>query len=473
MTTKVLKLLNGKNGYREQVNLYLFLSGKFISVFGSAIYAFAVGLYLLKTTGSGLTFAVNIVLYTIPMVLLNPVAGVIADRINKKFVVVGSDLLNGVFLIGVYFLIGGIGLSVPLVYISTFVITVLAIFFNIAIEAAKPNLVGKEKLMNINSLARVIESGSQVVAPMLGGLIYAFVDMRLFILFNALSFIIAALLEFFIDYSYNKGNTDTVWQEAEKREEDTEDNENQLIDDTHKRAGEAVDSKKTSLKKDIWPEMKEGYQYIFARQHMKAMVVIFTALNFIFSFSVTVPVPYLLNTSWQIDSTVYGIVQGGFPVGMIIGALLIQKLMARISYSKLLKKINYTICVGILGFAMPLLLFSTVPHLIFVLIYYTILMLISGVIVSWVDIPLMVLLQQIVPGKILGRVISVKLSIVKIIVPISLIFSGYLVNFLSPLYLFLSGAIVFVLFNLWFFRSNIGREFINISNRNLAEEDVA
>ncbi|MFP4662514.1 MAG: MFS transporter, partial [Halanaerobiales bacterium] len=98
MTTKVLKLLNGKNGYREQVNLYLFLSGKFISVFGSAIYAFAVGLYLLKTTGSGLTFAVNIVLYTIPMVLLNPVAGVIADRINKKFVVVGSDLLNGVFL---------------------------------------------------------------------------------------------------------------------------------------------------------------------------------------------------------------------------------------------------------------------------------------------------------------------------------------------------------------------------------------
>ena len=67
-----------------------------------------------------------------------------------------------------------------------------------------------------------------------------------------------------------------------------------------------------------------------------------------------------------------------------------------------------------------------------------------------VDIPLSVLLQQIVPKRILGRVISVKLSIVKLsivkmIVPIALMVSGYLVNVISPLFLFLIGFVIFTL----------------------------
>ena len=156
MSTKIERKFEKRSLMREKGNLLLFLSGKSISLFGSAIYTFAIGLYLLKTTGSGLTFATNIVLYTVPMVIINPLAGVIADRINKKIMVVGSDLLNGVFLIGVYLMAGRIGLSVPLVYISTFVMTVLTAFFDIGIESAKPNLVSERKLVDINSLARVI-----------------------------------------------------------------------------------------------------------------------------------------------------------------------------------------------------------------------------------------------------------------------------------------------------------------------------
>ena len=126
--------------YKENKNLILLSLGKLISLFGTAIYTFAVGLYLLKTTGSGLTFAINIVLYTLPMVLINPVAGVVADKIDKKIVVVGSGFLNGIFLIGIYLLAGKIGLSITLLYISTFIMTVLAAFFNIGIESAKSPL---------------------------------------------------------------------------------------------------------------------------------------------------------------------------------------------------------------------------------------------------------------------------------------------------------------------------------------------
>ena len=437
----------------EKKNLFLFSSGKLISLFGSAIYTFAVGLYLLKVTGSGLTFATNLVLYTLPMVFINPIAGVMADRINKKLVVVGSDLINGIFLMGIYFLAGRIGLSVPLVYISTFIMTVLAAFFNMGIESAKPNLVSSDKLVKINSLARVIESASHVIGPMLGGLIYAFIDMRLFILINSISFILAAVMEFFINYQYNETKSSS--------EENVKNNE------MYERSGQEKRDLDKEINNKLWYEMKEGYQYIFSRKHLKALVYVFIALNFFFNFSVIVPLPYLLNTLWKVDSTIYGIIQGAFPVGMIVGALLAQRIMKKISYSKLLKRISYSTGLGVLVFALPLLVFSDVPDQNFILIYYTLLMLMSGLVVAWVDIPANVLLQQIVPGRILGRVISVKLSIIKIIVPISLMLSGYLVNLISPLYLFITGSIIFLSFNLWFFSSTMGKRFINVSNENI------
>jgi MFS family permease len=449
MSTKTRSQAERNKRSQENKNLILFSSGKLISLFGTAIYTFAVGLYLLKTTGSGLTFAINIVLYTLPMVLINPIAGVIADRVNKKIVVVGSDLLNGFFLLGVYLLAEKIGLSVSLLYISTFIMTVLAVFFNITIESAKPNLVGGKKLVKINSLARVIESGSHVIGPMVGGLIYAFINIKLFILINACSFILAAILEFFINYQYNKS------------EESREVGEFSDIKD--------VNDQDIGLhsKKKLWFKMKEGYQYVFSRQHLRALIYIFASLNFFFNFTVIVPLPYLLNTTWQINSTIYGVVQGGLPVGMIIGALLTKRVMARVSYSKLLKRVSYSSGLLVVAFAIPLLVVSGVPDQTFILIYYTILMIMGGVIVSWIDIPANVLLQQIVPGEILGRVLSVKLSIIKIIVPISVMVSGYLVNLISPLYLFLSGAIIFTLFNLWFYTSTSGKKFINVSNKNM------
>ncbi len=226
------------------------------------------------------------------------------------------------------------------------------------------------------------------------------------------------------------------------------------------------------VKNKFWANIKEGYEYIFSRDHLQALVYIFIALNFFFNFSIIVPLPYLLNTIWKIDSSIYGIIQGAFPVGMIIGALLVQKIMKKINYSKLLKRISYATGTGILAFALPLLILPGVPDQIFILIYYTILMLMSGFVVSWVDVPANVLLQKIVPGNILGRVISVKFSIIKIIVPVSLLLSGYFVNLVSPFYLFLTGSAVFLLFNIRFYSSPMGIRFINISDEKMSEVNI-
>ena len=438
MVNKLFGKINSKNLNEENLNLALFLSGKSISLFGSAIYTFVVGLYLLRITGSGLTFATNIVLYTLPIVFINPFAGVLADKMEKKVLIVGADLINGVFLFVVYLLAIKVGLSIPLVYISTFLMTVLSTFFNIGIESAKPRLVSKESLVKINSLARVIESFSYLIGPVAGGLIYSLIDTKQFILLNAISFLLAALLEYFINYKYN----------SSLKAEDQ--NENESIS-------------------TIWEKLKEGYNYLFNRPHLKSLIYVFVALNFFFNFTVIVPLPYLLNTIWEVNSTVYGIVQGGLPVGMITGALVVNKVLKNTSYNHLLKKIGFYSGFGVLAFALPLIMISGIPSSNFITIYYTILMFLGGLVVAWVDIPASVLLQKVVPENILGRVISVKLSIIKTIVPITLILSGYLLELISPIYIIFIGASFFLGFNFWFFVLRNDNNFVNLSSIQLVE----
>ncbi|MFW5687070.1 MAG: MFS transporter, partial [Halanaerobium sp.] len=69
---RVENRLEAKSDKKEKLNLLLFLSGKTISLFGSAVYAFVIGLYLLRTTSSAFSFAINLGLYTLPVVLFNP-----------------------------------------------------------------------------------------------------------------------------------------------------------------------------------------------------------------------------------------------------------------------------------------------------------------------------------------------------------------------------------------------------------------
>jgi len=424
---------------KENLNLALFSGGKLISLFGSAVYTFAVGLHLLEITSSGLNFALNIILYTLPVIFINPIAGIAADRFNKKLIVVGSDLLNALFLTAVYFITFRISFSPLIIYLSTFSINVLAAFFNVAIESAKPSLVGRDKLYNINYTSRIIESASHLLGPVVGGIVYSFFDIRTFILINALSFFLSAALEYFIEYEYN------------------------IKEESHKEISNSVfEGSASSENKSFLENIKFAFNYIISHKYLRGLLLIFVALNFFFNFSVIVPVPYLLNTIWKIDPSLYGIIQAAFPAGMISGALIVKKVVDNYSYSGLLKRISYIIVFMVPAFSAPLLIFSSKPARLFILIYYLILMYISGVVVAWVDIPANTIIQKIVPDKLLGRVISLNLSVIKIIVPLSLFLSGYFLDLLSPVNITLSAALILFMFNLYFYNSEIGTNFMKL-----------
>lgn len=387
-------------------NLGLFIIGKLISVFGSAIYTFAIGLYVLKQTGSGFSFALTLFVGLIPTIIFSPVAGYMSDRFDKKKIVVFMDFANGMMFLTLFVLTLKFELNQPMIYISTFMTTVFTTFFGIAFEAAKPNLVADEKLMSINSLSKVIDSTALILAPVLGGLIFAFTDIKTFILINAVCFIFSAGIETMIDFNYN------IKSKAE------------INDD-----GGFVE------------DIKDGLTYIRKSSEIVKMINVLVILNFFINFSVTVPLPYIINNLLNLSSNQYGIIQGAFPVGMILGAVVVGKIIEKIDYMKLLifSSITLSVAIALLGLPLVLADASSLAYM----IYYISIMVIFGIAISFIDVPILWLMQKSIPDNLRGKVLSISMSIVKLIAPLGLVISGMIINSV-PVYImtFAGGGIL-------------------------------
>ncbi|SCY61427.1 MFS transporter [Alkaliphilus peptidifermentans] len=406
--TALLQVLNiGRYDKVELSNIILFSMGKLVSVFGSSIYTFAIGLYVLQLTGSGLNFAMTLVLGTIPMVMINPVAGVLADRVAKKKLVVAMDILNGILLLGVYFLSLIFGMHLAMIYISTFLMSIFTAIFGISLETAKPNIVKQNNLMNINSISKIIDSISAILGPMVGGVVFVLVDIRLFIFLNGVSFLFSGVSELFINFNYN--NTLKMQE-----------------------------NKSLSFLEDI----KAGLEYIRDTEGLTKLMGTFVYLNFFIGLSITIPLPFIINNVLKLESNYYGIIQGGFPIGMIIGALGVKRIRGKMTYNKLLNRMCLLLSLAMILVGVPVLLGVVELQANLLFIYYTILTVVMGFAISLVDIPLFYELQTIIPDEYRGRVLSIGIAIGKAILPVALIISGMLINLLPAAVLPITGGIL-------------------------------
>ena len=392
-------------------NLGLFIIGKLISVFGSAIYTFAIGLYVLKQTGSGFSFALTLFVGLIPTIIFSPVAGYMSDRFDKKKIVVFMDFANGMMFLILFVLTLKFELNQPMIYISTFMTTVFTTFFGIAFEAAKPNLVADEKLMSINSLSKVIDSTALILAPVLGGLIFAFTDIKTFILINAVCFIFSAGIETMIDFNYNIKSTAEI------------NDDGGFVED-----------------------IKDGLTYIRKSSEIVKMINVLVILNFFISFSVTVPLPYIINNLLNLSSNQYGVIQGAFPVGMILGAVAVGKIIEKIDYMKLLifSSITLSVAIALLGLPLVLADASSLAYM----IYYISIMVIFGIAISFIDVPILWLMQKSIPDNLRGKVLSISMSIVKLIAPLGLVISGMIINSVPVYIMTFAGGGILMLSNL-------------------------
>lgn len=394
---------------KEIKNYVLYSLGILVSQFGTVLYTFIMSLYVLKTTDSAMYFSINLAISMIPIIFIMPFAGVFADKGNKKFNVILMDLLSGLLLIGLYLYTRNNPLSIGLIYATTLILASFASVFNVSLGAAKVSIVSDENLVLINSTSDIITSITRILGPLLGGLLFVVINIEIFILLNGVSFILSAVSESFIDFRYQN---------------------HEIINE----------------KTNVFEDIKDGYNYVFKRKDLKDLVAIFIIINIAFSLSVIVPLPYIINNVLALSTKSFGIVQAGFPVGIIIGAFIAPKLMKKLSYSVIF---TYSLAL----FSIILLMFGVILIAeigffsdVFYMLYYTGTILITGILVSCIDIPIITYMQTKSDKNYLGRVMAIVISSVKIATPLAYILSGYLLNLIRVEFVALIGSIITFLY---------------------------
>ncbi|HDR7517732.1 MFS transporter [Bacillus mobilis] len=404
--------IENKKRNQELRNICLYSIAKTVSIFGTSMYSFALGLYVLQITGSALNFAITLILGTIPMIVMNPFAGVIADKVDKKKLVVCMDLLSGCLLIAVYIVSSHYGLNLFIIYTTTFLMTVFTTFFGIGLEAAKPNIVHKERLMSINSISKIIDSVSLILGPMLGGIVFSVFDIKTFIIINGISFILSGIALLFIHFKLFECN---------------------------------INEENAKSRVNFIKDIKEGFSYLLAKESLKNTFHILISFNFFLGFAVTVPLPYIINTVLNLSSKQFGIIQGAFPVGMTIGAIVVKKITDRFTYSYLLKKLSSMLSVIMILSGIPVLFKSfEVNDFVFVTTYCVV-MIFLGIIIALIDIPLIYFMQKEIPDEYRGRVLSIGLSLGKMMQPIALAISGLLLNYIPAYIIPIVGGILYLI----------------------------
>jgi len=159
---------------RTSVGLRAFLLvwfSQLVSVFGSGLTSFALGLWVYQTTGSVTAFSLMALAATLPRILVSPLAGAAADRFDRRIVMAVSDAGAGLSTLAVALLMASGRLEIWQLYVATLWGAACSAFQWPAYSAATAQLVPQEQLGRINGLVSIGRGASEVLAPALAGLL--------------------------------------------------------------------------------------------------------------------------------------------------------------------------------------------------------------------------------------------------------------------------------------------------------------
>lgn len=265
-------------------NFNLMVSGQIISILGSALLRFALSLYVLDTTGSGSLFATLFAISNIPL-LLAPLGGAIADRFNRRNLMVIFDFTSSAIVLSLIILMSVGSISVFTAGTSMVLLSIVSALYTPAVTASIPLLVEEQKLEGANGLVQAVQALSAVAAPVLGGILYGLMGLKIVVAVSCISFFLSAVMELFIQIPFVKRQ----W------------------------TGPVIPA--------IARDMKEGFTYVLKQEFIRKVSMIAVLLNLVLIPYFLVGAPIVLRVTMQSSDTLYGIGMGLINSATILGAL--------------------------------------------------------------------------------------------------------------------------------------------------------
>lgn len=257
--------------------------GQFVSVAGSFMTSFALGIWAWEKTGSAQALAMVGVFTYAPLIIVTPLVGVLVDRWNRKLVMMLSDLGAVLASVVVFFLYISGDLEIWHIYATTAFASVFQAFQWPAYSATVTLMVPKKDYSRASGMISMVESASNIIGPVLAGSLIGIIGVRGILLIDILTFFIAIITLLIV----------VVPQPV-------------------------VEKTRFTLQK-LWKDITFGFQFIFSRPGLLGLQLVFFAANFMTVIGWTVINPMVLARTG--DAQILGFVQSFSAVGGLVGAV--------------------------------------------------------------------------------------------------------------------------------------------------------
>lgn len=367
-------------------NFVLLILGQLTSLFGNFILKLALSMYVLEVTGSAAVFAGILSVAVIPTIILSPFGGILADRADRRNIMVALDTLAGVsVLCAVSFLSERNALAV--ISVLLIILSILGAFETPTVQACIPTMLQGDNIMKGNAVVNQVASLSYLVAPMSGGVLYAVFGLKPVMYASVACFLITALFECFIKLSY---------QRPDKRED---------------------------ILHTIRQDFSASIQYISKEQRSISKMLFLTALSRFFVMGVTiVGLPYIVRTILGLNAEYYGAAESALAVATIIGSIAAGVLTEKFKIHRL------SVLLASMGiFMIPAGIVFLCPFT-SVIKYAVMIVSLCGmqIVISIFSIFAVSLIQQRTPNHLIGKVMSYTSAVTLCVQPIGQIVYGYL-----------------------------------------------
>lgn len=376
-------------------NAGLFLTGQTVSLFGSMIVQYAVMWYVTFETRSGLAVALYALAAFLPQGIVSIFGGVIADRVNRKVLVMIADSSIALATLALALLMLNGLTDLWIILVAVGVRSIGAGVQSPAVQAMIPQIAPPDQLMRVNGLFQTIQSAMALLAPAAAGAVFGVFGIVPVFFIDVVTAVIGVGLLALV----------TVPTLA------------------------SIAAKETSFRYDL----VEGLQYIWRHKVVRWLLVVF-AIIFLLTVAPSFITPLMVARTFGDEVWMVTVLELAFSVGMIIGGILVSTVLARFSRMGLILFATF-------GFAVFTTALGLSPNL---WVFYGF-MFGFGLLVPLFSAPFMTLVQETVDPDKHGRVFSYVGIVMALAAPIGMSVFGPLADVISvQLLLVVAGALTVV-----------------------------
>lgn len=352
--------------------------GQAISMLGSHGVQFALIWWLAEKTSSPLMLGISGIVAYLPMSLFSPLAGIVADRYNRKFISIFSDMSMGIIALIYAVMLFFFDLPVWTVFVMLCVRGIGSTFQQPAIQSIIPQLVPKDQLVKTNGWMQLLNSGSFLLGPVIGASLYAIFPMSVVLMSDVVGAILASIALAVVKIP-------------------------KLV-------------KTKQEEHHFATEMKEGLQ-VFREDKKLFYIVIAEALCMFFYAPLSSFYPLMTSDYFDLSAMYGSAVELCFAIGMMLSSLLFSSIL------KVKRKIRVSF-IGLFGMGIASVICGVIPPAYIGWFFFAASCICLGAAGNVHTIPLTAYIQETVSPEKMGRAFSVLTLISSVTMPVGLLFSS-------------------------------------------------